>query len=206
MYSKNDYRYYLEHRLMESDDFLAHYGVKGMKWKDHRVRMNWSDYLNQTKKQVDKIERKAKVASKKVKKKATQEFNSFKKSAKATGKKAKRKADRIEKKAKDTAKKAYKYADDHVDRYSYKSRDEKGSYRSTGVRVKTKKSTTDVGVYARSSRKTNKKGKSVSTGADLGVEVARNNKKKRKASYRSAGIGTKYGLPVYVYRSGSKKY
>lgn len=33
MYSKNDYRYYLEHRLMESNDFLAHYGVKGMKWK-----------------------------------------------------------------------------------------------------------------------------------------------------------------------------
>lgn len=25
MYSKNDYRYYLEHRLMMSDDFLAHY-------------------------------------------------------------------------------------------------------------------------------------------------------------------------------------
>ena len=35
MYSKNDYRYYLEHRLAESDDFLAHYGVKGMKWKQH---------------------------------------------------------------------------------------------------------------------------------------------------------------------------
>ena len=33
MYSKNDYRYYLEHRLAESDDYLAHYGVKGMKWK-----------------------------------------------------------------------------------------------------------------------------------------------------------------------------
>jgi len=37
MYSNNDYRYYLEHRLAESDDFLAHYGVKGMKWKK-RVR------------------------------------------------------------------------------------------------------------------------------------------------------------------------
>lgn len=35
MYSKNDYRYYLEHRLAESDDYLAHYGVKGMKWKHH---------------------------------------------------------------------------------------------------------------------------------------------------------------------------
>ena len=37
MYSKNDYRYYLEHRLEESDDYLAHYGVKGMKWKHHKV-------------------------------------------------------------------------------------------------------------------------------------------------------------------------
>ena len=35
MYSNNDYRYYLEHRLAESDDYLAHYGVKGMKWKHH---------------------------------------------------------------------------------------------------------------------------------------------------------------------------
>ena len=35
MYSKNDYRYYLEHRLAESDDYLAHYGIKGMKWKKH---------------------------------------------------------------------------------------------------------------------------------------------------------------------------
>ena len=35
MYSNNDYRYYLEHQLMESDDFLAHYGVKGMTWKNH---------------------------------------------------------------------------------------------------------------------------------------------------------------------------
>lgn len=38
MYSKNDYRYYLEHRLEESDDYLAHYGVKGMKWKHHLKR------------------------------------------------------------------------------------------------------------------------------------------------------------------------
>jgi len=36
MYSKNDYRYYLEHRLEESDDYLAHYGVKGMKWKKRK--------------------------------------------------------------------------------------------------------------------------------------------------------------------------
>ena len=38
MYSKNDYRYYLENQLMHSDDFLAHYGVKGMKWKKHLKR------------------------------------------------------------------------------------------------------------------------------------------------------------------------
>ena len=37
MYSKNDYRYYLENQLMHSDDYLAHYGVKGMKWKQHKV-------------------------------------------------------------------------------------------------------------------------------------------------------------------------
>ena len=35
MYSKNDYRYYREARLVHSDDFLAHYGVKGMKWHKH---------------------------------------------------------------------------------------------------------------------------------------------------------------------------
>ena len=38
MYSKNDYRYYLEHQLMYSDDYLAHYGVKGMKWKKRKGR------------------------------------------------------------------------------------------------------------------------------------------------------------------------
>jgi len=36
MYSKNDYRYYLERRCAESSDFLMHYGVKGMKWKHHK--------------------------------------------------------------------------------------------------------------------------------------------------------------------------
>lgn len=36
MYSKNDYRYYLEDQLMHSDDFLAHYGIKGMRWKNHK--------------------------------------------------------------------------------------------------------------------------------------------------------------------------
>ena len=40
MYSKNDYRYYLENQLTYSDDFLAHYGVKGMKWKQHKFGLN----------------------------------------------------------------------------------------------------------------------------------------------------------------------
>lgn len=44
MYSKNDYRYYLEHRLAQSDDFLAHYGVKGMKWKNHKLKNLINDY------------------------------------------------------------------------------------------------------------------------------------------------------------------
>lgn len=41
MYSRNDYRYYLEDQLAHSDDFLAHYGVRGMKWKH---RMHAPDY------------------------------------------------------------------------------------------------------------------------------------------------------------------
>ena len=47
MYSKNDYRYYLENRLIHSDDYLAHYGVKGMKWKQHvrnKFNENYSVY------------------------------------------------------------------------------------------------------------------------------------------------------------------
>ena len=45
MYSKNDYRYYLEHRMSE-ENYLAHYGVPGMKWKhkknssgDHQIEI-----------------------------------------------------------------------------------------------------------------------------------------------------------------------
>ena len=46
MYSKNDYRYYLEHRLAESDDYLAHYGVKGMKWRKHKAnRTDGTDWI-----------------------------------------------------------------------------------------------------------------------------------------------------------------
>lgn len=43
MYSKNDYRYYLENQLMHSDDFLAHYGVKGMKWKKRKKKYEYID-------------------------------------------------------------------------------------------------------------------------------------------------------------------
>ena len=42
MYSKNDYRYYLEHRMAE-ENYLAHYGVKGMKWKVHKINYNTGD-------------------------------------------------------------------------------------------------------------------------------------------------------------------
>lgn len=40
MYSRNDYRYYLQRQLMASDDYLAHYGVLGMRWgvrNDNRI-------------------------------------------------------------------------------------------------------------------------------------------------------------------------
>lgn len=43
MYSRNDYRYYLENHLMHSDDYLAHYGVKGMKWKKRRTLRTLKD-------------------------------------------------------------------------------------------------------------------------------------------------------------------
>lgn len=46
MYSKNDFRYYRENRLMHSDDFLAHYGVKGMKW--HKRTGEVKDFLKKT--------------------------------------------------------------------------------------------------------------------------------------------------------------
>lgn len=43
MYSKNDYRYYLEHRLFNSDDYLAHYGIKGMKWNKRKTTQTIQD-------------------------------------------------------------------------------------------------------------------------------------------------------------------
>ena len=66
MYSKNDYRYYLENQLIHSDDFLAHYGVKGMKWKhrkkssepdkwtsDGKISREWWDYNSTTSQKIN---------------------------------------------------------------------------------------------------------------------------------------------------------
>lgn len=260
MYSKNDYRYYIERQCMESDDFLMHYGVKGMKWKKHKYAgvSGWLSAKKASKeanisKSVDAVKRKASrlgsaaksefasarrtanrelgeakrsaaSAANKAKRTVNRELRDAKRTAKAASNKAKSTANKTKRKAsqgiasakksmnsaankaKKQARKAYKYADDHVDRYSYSSRNSHGSYRSTGVRFKTKNTTTDVGVYSNSSSRINRKGKSRSTGGDLGFEYARNNKKKRKASYGSAGIGTRYGVPVQVYRYRSKKY
>ena len=44
MYSKNDYRYYLEHRMAE-ENYLAHYGVKGMKWKIHKAKKAIGEFI-----------------------------------------------------------------------------------------------------------------------------------------------------------------
>ena len=38
MYSKNDYRYYLEHQLFTSGGYLEHYGVTGMHWGIRRYQ------------------------------------------------------------------------------------------------------------------------------------------------------------------------
>lgn len=55
MYSKNDYRYYLEHRCAESDNFLMHYGVKGMKWKDHKYVDQLNRLAQKAKKRVNNL-------------------------------------------------------------------------------------------------------------------------------------------------------
>ena len=55
MYSKNDYRYYLEDQLMESDDYLAHYGVKGMKWKHRKTTGGVYDPKEQARLNASKI-------------------------------------------------------------------------------------------------------------------------------------------------------
>lgn len=47
MYSKNDYRYYLEHRMAE-ENYLAHYGVKGMKWKHRKNDVTFEKNIDST--------------------------------------------------------------------------------------------------------------------------------------------------------------
>lgn len=336
MYSKNDYRYYLEHRCEESDDFLMHYGVKGMKWKDHKYagvtgwlsakghntylgrgaksktfaigrttvsigtnkrngrsaltigrkggstpirsftydknksmkklkkklksgeksvksaakkasrKANISRSVDAAKRKADRLgsaakrefasarktanrelseaKRSAASVANKAKKTANRELGEAKRTAKSAANKAKTTANKTKhkvnqgiqsakrtasstaNKAKKQAKKAYKYADDHIDRYSYSGRGSNGSYHSTGVRVKTKNTTTDLGVYSSSSSRIDRNGKSRSIGGDLGIEYTRDNRKKRKVRFGSAGIGTRYGVPVYVARHNSKKY
>ena len=189
MYSKNDYRYYLEYRIAE-DNYLAHYGVKGMKWKHHKKTA--SDALNTI---GSKISDTYDAASNKT----TDAYDAAKSFSAKTSKKVKK-----------NAKKAYKYVDDHVDGYAYTSRTDTRTSRTrkagAGVTVKTKKGDTSVGLYGRTDSIKTKKGRTVPIGADVGVEGARDNKKKRKISYRSAGLGNVGPIPVYTYRRGSKKY
>ena len=98
MYSRNDYRYYLERRLIESDDFLAHYGVKGMKWKNHKKKVQ--DIIQLSNNKINSVGELV-----------NSQANDAGQFAKKTGKTINKKA-----------KKAYKYADDHVDRYSFSFR------------------------------------------------------------------------------------
>lgn len=55
MYSKNDYRYYLEHQLLVSDDYLAHYGVLGMKWGVRHDEQRRSSLMSKREKNNTKI-------------------------------------------------------------------------------------------------------------------------------------------------------
>ena len=99
MYSNNDYRYYLEHRLAESDDFLAHYGVKGMKWKNHKSP---GELLRNAAQGVENHVRDNQIYNNQ------QEYNRYDKKIKKTEKKLEKKLKKIDKKTKKIKKNAEK--------------------------------------------------------------------------------------------------
>ena len=57
MYSKNDYRYYLEHRMAE-ENYLAHYGIRGMKWRKRKASVEITDLKNERTGEVYKSSKK----------------------------------------------------------------------------------------------------------------------------------------------------
>ena len=83
MYSKNDYRYYLENQLMHSDDFLSHYGVKGMKWRK-RKKTRYDDRIHDP-----KLSGEARKNSGKVSVSYDREYGALKVSAKGNNRKMK---------------------------------------------------------------------------------------------------------------------
>lgn len=179
MYSKNDYRYYLEHRLAESDDYLAHYGVKGMKWKKHlkSAKNNLAETYNTVTNETELVGKKVKKGVKKVKKDA-------KKAYKYTDKHV----DRY----------SYKYSvPDSRGRVSKKTGkvDQRTTY-GTGVMLKTKKHNVGVAGYIGSTDRGDGK---------VGISVYHDNKKKRKRTYGEAGISTRYG-GSYQYKRQSADY
>lgn len=147
----------------------------------------------------------AKTGASKAARKAKTQARSTASDIKRTASNAKKKAQKTTSAAKTKARKAYQYVDDHVDRYDRKLNQNGVSYRGKGVTLKTKNSSTDIGGYVRSDTYAKSNGKKKTT-SDIGVDIYRNNKKKRKVSYRSVGIGARYGTPSYIYRRNSKKY